>query len=280
MGTTATAQRSGGVVEGVAAHHAPRHVVDGRAADGPAATGPSWPWSPPGTPAGRPRPRSLRPPVPPPVGRPAGSPGPPALARLVARIQAPILQSVGVHGPDAHPKPPRAPARHHVRHNGLLGAGPGRRRQPRPRLLSDDRRPAAPGARRRGEFVDEDARTSPSGHGAWPSSTCRRRATSPWPRPTGATSSPSTARSTTSPSCARELEAGRPRFAGTSDTEVLVAAVQHWGLRGHPRRAATACSPSRCGTAAPDAAPGARPVRGEAALLRLGRHHLRCSGPS
>ena len=79
------------------------------------------------------------------------------------------------------------------------------------------------------------------------SSTCRRPAPSRWPTRTAPSGSPSTARSTTSPSCGAELEARGHRFRSRT---------RHRGdrprLRGVGRRgassASTACSPSASGT--------------------------------
>jgi len=64
---------------------------------------------------------------------------------------------------------------------------------------------------------------------AWPLSTCPSTGTSPCTRATGATFSITTVRSTTSPGPQR-VGSGRHRFQGSGDTEVLVAAIERWGL--------------------------------------------------
>ena len=68
----------------------------------------------------------------------------------------------------------------------------------------------------------------PSGTGASRSSTSRRPATSRW-RTTAATSSPSTAKFTTTSSSAQQLFLEGYAFASTTDTEVILAAYDHWG---------------------------------------------------
>ena len=86
--------------------------------------------------------------------------------------------------------------------------------------------------------------------GAWPSSTCPSHGHQPMAssrRPLRR--SPSTARSTTSRELRGELDGPGIASEGSSDTEVLVAAVQRWGLRRRPRARATGCSAWPCGTA-------------------------------
>ena len=77
----------------------------------------------------------------------------------------------------------------------------------------------------------------------------RRRAAAVQQRDRRRSSSSPTARSTTSPSSARELEARGHAFHSRSDIEVLVARLRGVG-RGLPRRGCAACSRWRCGTAA------------------------------
>ncbi len=65
-----------------------------------------------------------------------------------------------------------------------------------------------------------------------------------------------------------ELEGAGAVFSGTSDTEVLLEAIAAWGVPARSS-APTGCSRSAAGTARPAPAPCPRPVRREAAVLRL-----------
>ena len=83
--------------------------------------------------------------------------------------------------------------------------------------------------------------------GAWRSSTSRRSVPSRWNRPTAATSSPTTARSTTLPNCARNWS--RPaRASAAAPTPKSSSRASCAGASRRRSRAAWACSLSRCGT--------------------------------
>ena len=91
--------------------------------------------------------------------------------------------------------------------------------------------------------------------------------------------SSSTARSTTSASCATELEARGHRFATHADTEVIVAPLR--GARAALRRAPERHVRVRAlGRGAPGAPPRPRPVRQEAPLLRASSATRSSSAPS
>ena len=94
-------------------------------------------------------------------------------------------------------------------------------------------------------------------------------------RPTVAMPSCSTARSTTLQNCAGLGGQRRaPAWRGHSDTKVLLALIVRAASIGALEQR-LACSLSRCGTRRSRAAPRARSHRGKAALLRLGRAHVR-----
>ena len=98
----------------------------------------------------------------------------------------------------------------------------------------------------------------------------RGRHRSRWRTPTAPSSSPTTARSTTSCACARLLEARGRQFRTRSDTEVILQHFEQHGVGGIPEldgMFAFAIWEAR--DAAADA--GARPRRHQAALLRRAR---------
>ncbi len=90
----------------------------------------------------------------------------------------------------------------------------------------------------------------------------------------GATSSPTTARSTTPTTWRRSCASGGHQLRGHCDTEVLIEAIDAWGLertlgQGERHVRVRAVGPTR-----PSTAPRARPPRREASLLRLDGRHL------
>ena len=163
---------------------------------------------------------------------------------------------------------------------GFIGGGGGAgERSASPRHMADAI--AHRGPDDDGVWVDAEAGVALGTAGSR-SSTCRRRASADALGDRAASSSPSTARSTTSPSCARELEraGAAPHWRGHSRHRGDARGHRRLGRRAARSSASSACSPSRSGTARAHAVPRPRPPRREAALLRLGRRDASCSAPS
>ena len=103
------------------------------------------------------------------------------------------------------------------------------------------------------------------------------RARSRWRPPTGGSCSPTTARSTTSASCAASSRRCGHAFRSQHRQRSRAQRLRRVGRR-RASSASTACSRSRSGTARERrAVPRARPLRHQAAVLRDGRRRVRCS---
>ncbi len=100
----------------------------------------------------------------------------------------------------------------------------------RARTRPDDGRHPASRTRRRGILDRSGARASRWATADFRSSTSAPPGTSRWRPTTGASSSRSTVKSTTSRRCDERLAAAGASFRGHSDTEIMLSAISAWGL--------------------------------------------------